>query len=225
MEDQSRGKLWTKVLGVVSFIGGNWEWLAAIAVRLATAMTGRFSDFLAQYGPISYVLAFLCGSVLAMLVLSLGSVVRERAAKRAYWHHFRQPAATVNPMSSTFTGLRLAPSDIADPVTRIIRDKTFVGCELLGRRLVFMFSGCHLHAPVGVSECDFMSMPSEDNRTIVPIRNAYKFQDCTFKGCKFYYQTMLFPERNAVEFVANGAIPRDQWMVPPPVINGQERQA
>jgi hypothetical protein len=202
-------------IAVGGFLLDHWAWIASTGVGLVVAVLTALTKPLRAYAPASYAAAFLATVLVVMALIALAGFFAERIAKRGFWNHVREPVKTVNPLDATFTGIRVAAGDIADPETRVIVGKTFVGCEIVGRRLTLMFSSSILQNVRGAFGCDFISVPIAQGQHI-QTRNTFIFHQCVFRDCKFYYMTMLFSHYDAQVMINTNQVPRDQWLVPPP---------
>src|SRR6185312_4177587 len=137
------------------------------------------------YAPLSYVAVFVVATLLFMAISGLGAWVAERVAKRGMWVKFQESAHLVNPLVTTFSHIRVALMDLADPETRVIRGKKFVNCEIIGRRLTFAYFGCIFD--VGASDrwvgSDFVALPVSVNDQSMKrpgFANAYLVEQCVF---------------------------------------------
>lgn len=196
------------------FILKNWPWFASTGMGALMAWLASVSPLFPKYAPFSYVAVFLLTAAVVMGAIALCALAAERWAKRGFWVHVQEPTRTVNPLDTTFTGVRISLVDIAEPDVRVIRGKTFVNCELVGRRLPYLYNGCHFYPRIGLSGCDLMAIPGREGQRGPALGNTVLVTDCIFQNCKFYYQTMLVYEHDAhvMNAASGNALP---WLVPP----------
>lgn len=207
----------SRLLSIAGFILDHWPWITSPVFGALMTWVVSVTPALRPYAPISYVVAFVLTTLLVMAIILLGTWAAERIAKRNWWKEATQPIRSVNPLETTFSNIRVALMEFADPETRAIRGKTFVGCEIIGRGLTFVYSGCYFQDGAIWAGSDFISMPVNDE-TQNPMRgptikDGFSVEGCVFRSCKFYFQTAVFPEPNAREIARVGQ--GLNWLVPP----------
>jgi hypothetical protein len=190
--------LWSGLsgLGIVS-VGGLTAWAAAAA------------NVLSAYAPLSWVVAGIGGALAAALVAALLAFARVKWAQATSVNKWKETVSSVNPLEDTFRNQRIRLADLASPIDRTIRDKTFVDCELIGpANIVALSTRQHglTMANVAFSNCDFV----EIKRQNVFIYNAIKLQDCTLlRGTVHQVTVFAFPiTANAIR----ASIPKLQWL-------------
>jgi hypothetical protein len=202
------------LLPLATFFIKNWTWITSTAAGAIVSWLASLSPLVSKYAPLSYAVIFLLSAAVVMGMITLIFVAAERWAKRVFWIHVQEPTRTVNPLDHSYTGIRVSLLEVAEPDVRVIRGKTFVDCELIGRRLPFLYLGCHFHPPMFLSGCDLMALPLQAGKPLPRLDNAIVVVDCTFRNCKFYYQTMLFSEHDArmMNVASGNTLP---WLIPP----------
>jgi hypothetical protein len=206
---------------IAGFVINNWQWCATTGVGLIMALLAWLTGTLQIYAPFSYGAAFLIAALSAAIIFAAAAWAKERFAKSLYWNHVTQPSTNVNPLDTSFSGMRISLEQIANPETRVIEGKTFVGCEVVGRRLSFLYYSCHYNGYLGWAACDLISLPLTKGMKVPNYNNLFIVRNCIFKDCKFFYQTMLFSDHDAadmVEKLQNGT-PRDWVIIPPKTVN------
>jgi hypothetical protein len=202
--------IWT----VVEFIAKYWQWATSISLGAGMTVLAAFTEVIRQYAPFSYGLIFIVSTLVAGTACSIFALAAERLSKRSFWEHVKEPTRSVNPLERTFEGMRVALIDVAEPDIRQIRGKTFVDCELIGRRLPYLFSGCIFKSPISLNGCDLIAIPYVQGEPFPAISNTILVIDCVFRNCKFYYQTMLVTEHDARDMDAASGN-KLVWLVPP----------
>ncbi len=88
-----------------------------------------------------------------------------------------EQAAKINPLQSEFHKLRIDLADLADPVTKVIADKSFYSCELMGPHNVA------LRGKVGLNDQTFLDCQ------VVVIKNdarIFNYSLIIIENCKFF---------------------------------------
>jgi hypothetical protein len=189
------------------------RWLLPIVGGIVTTWAAALTPALRVYAPFSYVVAALLGAVMVALALALMSWSTAALFRAMYYARSARPSDTPNPLDKTFTHRRIRLVDFCDPVTRVIRGKTFVECELVGPA-VALFSGCRLIGSGGPLEavgCNFISARDGDGLQY----NGIFMDDCTLQNCRYLSLTMIFNKWTADNMDKGGGIPWLNERTPP----------
>jgi hypothetical protein len=197
---------------IVGWVIQHWGWLAPFVGGIAVAAATPFNKYLQVFAPVSYVVAFILGAMLAGIAALIVTVVLHIYAKSKYWNHVTAKVPEgIDPMQQLFTEERVDPRAISNPVNLIVRGKDFHRCEIIGARLTYLFYNCKFVTQPQFVSCNYISnpgpFPSGQN-------NIFVFENCNFTDCKFYFMTVLFSEPQARALMKGGGF-TDGWIVPP----------
>ncbi len=193
-------------LALYSLLGGGAVMSAAFAwVAHATVL-------LSPYAPFSWLIAASFGALiftlLAMCAMKLRDIFITSSIKRIFYEKVER----VNPVQSVFRDQRIYLADMVLPYDRIIKNKTFIGCEIIGPANVGMhqtapglgqFNNCHFNDSAGVV--------IKEN-AIVPA--GILLQDCSFLSCKLFFLILLVPTSSYRAIAPN--MPNFNWITAEP---------
>lgn len=179
-----------------------WADLAITAIKAVLLMSSfalpawaaNASDWMRQWGPISWVVAGFVGLLVGQISMLL----------HAFWKRYKivsiiaekQAAKTdqINPLDDTFRKQRIRPTDLAEHITNEIKNKVFVDCEIFGPANAVFMAHCHFQSNGGAL-CDGVVFSGQ-----VKPHTGLHIIGCTFQSCRFYYITFMVPEVLAEDF-------------------------
>ena len=156
--------------------------ITGAVVGWATWFTGIFQ----QHAPASWIYATVIGALIGALIAALLAYSREKM-QQVRFRNTVFSGTYLNPLDTLFTTKRVRIADLSPPIGAIIEGKTFVDCEIMGPANV-VFEGCHFHGNSGEVVDAIIIKPG-----MIP-RNGFGFQNCIFRGCRFYLVTFMAPE-------------------------------
>lgn len=158
------------------------------------AWAAHASEWMRQWGPISWVVAGFAGLAVGQLLMIL----------HAFWKRYKivsiiaekQAAKTdqINPLDDTFKKQRIRLIDLAEPITNEIKNKVFIECEIFGPANAVFMNGCVFQLNGGAL-CDGLVFDGQ-----VRPHTGLHISGCTFRSCRFYYITFMVPEVLAEDF-------------------------
>lgn len=198
--------------GAMQFIDRLARWWPLLigtgAVGWLTGWAASAVGAFAVYSPLSWVLGALIGSLLFIFAYFLWATGVLRAAHAQIYRAAQQRPHDVNPLDASFDKKRIRLADFADPVTRHIKDKTFVECELVGPAVV-AFANNSFDGWNGAFACDFVVV--RDDKDQFPFQNVIVIEHCHFRSPKFLRMVLMFDKHSANELdrLSSGKI---QWL-------------
>lgn len=208
----------------MGWLASVWKWLwenfSKIATMAGWAMTFAIPAWAASavealnvYAPLSWILAGFTGMALMAIAYSaigVGAFWWTTARIRSVWareHH------TVNPLETVFRNQRINVADLVTPFNRVVANKTFLDCELIGPANIYI-SATHFQSMAmqanEFNPCEAVMLLNEAD-----LHSAITFHDCVFTRCKFYGLTLFFREYAYVG--ANKLIHGITWITATPV--------
>jgi hypothetical protein len=194
-------------------VSGNWATLAALAGGAGMSYLAAISTWLKPYAPISWAFTGLTGC------LFLAAVFYLICKGRCLWTHttitkafHEQNAHTINPFDSVFQKKRINISELISPFDRVIKDKTFIDCDIIGPANV----GLNATRPGGasVSSCGWFESGGVVTKDTTHVPFGILLQDCTFLRCRIYGLTLFIPGSAYSHIAPN--MPGFLWITPEP---------
>ena len=164
-----------------------------------TAHFAALNEWIASFGPIGYWTAGLIGT---LLVAVIGAIL---ARIRLWWltggaiDKWKKDVVGINPLDAQFTGLRIRIHDLAHPVSKIIKNKAFFNCELMGPANIALLNNNHFQNG-GFFGCDVV-VGKQDTE----IKNAIGFENVSFIGGGIWNATIFIPPQLVPLFRQMGA--------------------
>jgi hypothetical protein len=122
-------------------------------------------------------------------------------------------------MEAIFQNQRIAISNLANPMEQVVRNKKFLGCEMIGpANLLLLITHANAGKFIDNNLTKFDAVIIADDA--VPA-SALAFVDCDFERCSFYNVVLLIREKDVAE--ANNSVKGMHWIspnAPAPVGNG-----
>lgn len=166
------------------------------------------TDTLKTYGPFSYVISGIFGAALVALIFATFGWFRYANSRASYLNRITTPPSAIDPFQSVFSQKRIDPKFLAEPITRLVSNKTLVNCELIGPGAI-VFSGCHFQGKNKVGNCDFVQF--EQGLTANEFQNPIIFQGCTFRDCSMFHLILLIHDRDTFD---DAITPKPKWITP-----------
>ncbi|HRE43325.1 MAG TPA: hypothetical protein PKY87_05075 [Terricaulis sp.] len=197
-----------------------WNHLTKISMFLSWAISFALPawaastvEILSAYSPLSWVIAGLAGWAIAGLGyagVGIGAYWRTMAKIRSVWARSPNP---VDPMETVFRNKRINVADLITPYHRVISNKNFIDCELVGPANLF------IAVTSGSGSLAFHGNTFQPSETVMIKNdasppNAIVLQDCSFSRCTFYGVILFF--REAVFEAANRLISNLYWVTATP---------
>lgn len=190
-------------LGFWPFIGGS----ALMAVLSGWA--AHATALLTPYAPLSWIVAGLGGALAFVVVAWIAVAIRNGIISGTIRRRFYEQTDRINPLDTQFHNQRIKLADLMPPTGSEIEGKSFVGCEIIGPSNIAI-RGSHL------TGCNFAIADAVLVKEGANVKNALAFRDCHFSKCKFYWVTLLVPEKQGEEF--ERGIPGLIWLNPSPPV-------
>jgi hypothetical protein len=176
-------------------IANNWQLLVATFAGLGgMSYLTAITDFMAPYGALGIGAVGIFFFLFIWLVLAWASGIRAKArlnrAQSTSMENWRHDADNIDPMASEYNRKRIYISELVHPITKNIRNKRFIDCDLIGPANIVFLNDCHLTGG-GFINCDLMIVkPDAVARNVVPISNIEMIGG-TVSGCTIYVQTFM----------------------------------
>jgi hypothetical protein len=179
--------------------------LGTLGVGAISGWAASATTALAAYSPLSWLGSGLLGVLLSAAVCWLWNNAKLRYEQSKNFEEMRTRTKWVNPLENVFIKQRIDIDIFKRPAPGTARGKTFVECDIYGPATIIVNGYTNLER-ASFGFCDFVEVMVNS-----PIYNAISFTDTTFRGCRFYYLTLLIPTYLA------GTFPRDMganWITP-----------
>ena len=191
------GAFLDKWLGRASGLYGLWPILPSGVLAVLSAYFSTSVAAIAALGPwgwLSSGLATFLVSATAFALLARARLWRVYARERA---RLIGDSSPFDPMARVYENKRLYLRDLAPAGRRIVSDKKFIGCEIIGPGTVVLGSRSSESRPWPKME----ACHTFDVDCIQIARNprsmlAVEFIDCDFEHCKFFHMSLLSVERS-----------------------------
>lgn len=210
----TRPARWGGLLSWFDRLGSLYSGLSGFGVLTVgglTAWAAWAAQIMSSYAPFSWVVAGLGGASIVTLILAAFAWVRLKWAQAMATEKWKENVTAVNPLETTFRSQRIRLADLVSPITREIRGKAFIDCELLGPMNLGLFAtrpGSGALNGVTFSQSDFVAC-GEGAMAL----NAIALVDCTVLGGTIHEVTLYIPETHAAELAQQ--IQGIRWLVPP----------
>lgn len=166
---------------------GNLTWIAGIVASFALpAWAVRVSGLMAQYAPLSWVVAGFLGITVAVPLFALFAWARGKLVRTRYDARLLARGGEIDPLAKTFERKRIFLSEFVLPSKPLVEDKTFIDCEIIGPATVILHQGNTVNEhrlPI----CDAYVMNASANPN-----TGYVFNRCAFRGCSFVRVSLMF---------------------------------
>jgi hypothetical protein len=187
MAGQQRG-LWGYFFRLLDRAANYWQAIAAtgiLGVGVVTGWAASAVDALTAYAPLCWVIAGLLGALLAAAIF-FAVQLGVRLWIRNRWNVLlmAQPEP-INPVDKTFENRRIRISEMVVPSHRILANKTFIDCEIVGPANLYWFRGNAAAIPHG---------PKIDAVYLEPKTTFYNgivLDGCIFRNCSFFNITLF----------------------------------
>jgi len=153
-----------------------WPWVLTVVTTLGTGWIAKASDWLAGYGPISWVICGLLGGLIFSFTWFAIASGMERYQRSRTLKAFKRPEIDgINPLDAVFIKHRIDINAFKNPLpNESVKDKTFVDCELVGPAVIFFLGAANLNN-VAWMNCDFVAV--DDNKMV---QNVIAFETSRF---------------------------------------------
>lgn len=167
---------------------GLWPLVGGSAVSaLVLGWIAHLTKSLHAYAPFSWAISGFAGALLFLFVILLAALFWLAFVSASVKRKYYEGGQKINPLETTFNEKRINISDLMPPTGRIIKGKTFVGCELVGPVNISL-SGCTM-SNCNTHSCDNIIV----NNPKAIFLNGIVFQDCIFQKCEIYFISFLVP--------------------------------
>lgn len=183
---ESRYALYT-ALGGSALIGVIGGWTAA------------YSDWVAQFGAIGWLLSGLVAAVMMAVIILLGAISRNAWIRGSATAKWSREVDSVNPMDRQFINRRINLSDLVDPIQSVVAYKDISQCDILGPANIWI-GGASSLIRTGFINCDFVALSGGEE-----IANCIALIDVSINRCRLYKVTVYVPAERVAEFEAMGA--------------------
>lgn len=208
-EEKGRVRKFAAFLDLFERAAHWWPVVVAVGSGGVVGWAAHATKWLNDYGPISWVIAALLGSMFVLGCYWLIATIRVKAALASYTTK-RSNAYSVNVLASVHDHERMNLTQFSHPYLRPTENVRFADCELMGPALVFL-NGCTLKE-CRMEQCEVVIL-GQDVGSI----GMTQFNFCSFLRCSFYRVTWLmhrkayddFPEdsRSAMRVISDGSTP------------------
>lgn len=192
-----------------------WDWITyawgpitlAGLWSAAVSAAAYFSDWWQWLGPPGVVLLALGVFLISLTVLCILGYIRAlvatRRLERSMLEEWQVRADQVNPLDREFHTKRIKVMDLANPVTRMIANKRFIDCELMGpANIILMATAPNAFSMTGthLNNCDVVVIKDQ-----VMMYNVIALEDSTIFNGKIFNCTIYIPQQMVPAFSAMNA--------------------
>lgn len=164
------------------------------------------TEALSSYAPLSYIICAMLGALLFAAILVAFAWFRAGIARAQWMREASKKSCQVNPVDTTFNGVRINLQDLLPPAGNIISGKTFIDCEIIVNSNVFLAGPFVFNGP-WLGLCEGVRV-----RDDAELKNAIGLADCSFIRGSVFRMTILIPERFCDQAKAN--MPDLIWITP-----------
>ena len=188
--------LWTVFSGAgVAVVGG------------VTAYAAWATDLFSAYAPFSWVAAGIIGASLTALIFLIVQLGVRLRMKSRYDARILASGSMVNPLDRTFQNRRIYINDFVLPSFTVVKDKTFIDCEIVGPANLYWWQGNNALGSVGPRmDAVFLDPQAEFD-------NGITLENCMFRGCSFQRITLFVGEGDYPAVRDHGIL---NWISPHP---------
>lgn len=161
----------------------------------ALAWLAHVTAFLQPYAPFSWGIAALIGAIGFALAVLVIAHIRSAIVTASIRRKFYEGSEKLNPVVSQFQEQRIFVSDLVPPFELVIRNKTFIKCEIIGPANVVL-SGPGLIKDSSIINCAASKM--SDKSQFIPA--SVMFENCQFLECKLVNLLFLVPSSAQAKF-------------------------
>lgn len=149
------------------------------AVAVVSGYFGSTVHWINQFGAFGWWMAGLVGFFLASVSLGAVSWARQRWVISAAAVRLAERTDTANPLQREFHKLKINLQDMAHPITRQIRNKRFMDCQILGPG-VLVIQNKNI-----ISYCELTNCDAVKTSQGTMIYNGLLLDECEFLRCEF----------------------------------------
>jgi hypothetical protein len=184
------------------------------AVSVLIAWAAHATEQLKPYAPFSWAFGALVGALFFAALFWLVSKGRSLWISSTITRTFHQiKAPTTNPLEPVFQTQRINISELASPVNRLIANKTFMDCEIIGPANLILAA---THPGGGsMNQCNFINCVAVGVRDRGAVPFGLFLQDCTFLRCRLFGVVLFIPRSEQAHFRAS--MPGFTWITEEPV--------
>lgn len=178
-----------------------WGILSGSGILTGGILSGWIASTTAwidSYGPIGWWFAFLLGALLTALVLLTGGAFGYLWITASAIRAWKERVDAINPLQREFNTMRIKIEDLVHPITRQIKNKRFIDCELIGPAVILLMNGRYHSMAWG--DCNFIVAQSSAKfrSSIVAFENVEMF------GGAIWNSTVIIPMSMVEEFSKMG---------------------
>jgi hypothetical protein len=173
------------------------------------------TEQLKAYAPLSWVLAALVAGVLCSVIfwlIAAGASLWTSTSIRKQMYEKTPPS--INQLDTTFQKQRIKIEELALPFDPVVRDKTFIECQLLGP------CNIALRGRGSITSCGFVHAAGVLIKEEASVPVGILFLNCTFLRCRIY-RVLLFASLGEYERLSKG-IPGLPWITAEPTQSSGE---
>jgi MFS family permease len=185
---ESRVALWTLIQGGGIVSGG------AISGWLASGHA-----WVASHGAFGWWAAFLVGALITATALMAFAALRYLWIRGDAVREWKNRAQDVNPLAPEYHTARVSIAQIANPISKKIKGKRFIDCEILGPANLFLIRNVNIDN-IGFMNCDFVVI----KRGAKAIFNCVGLEDVRILGGTMWECTIMVPPDMAPGLAAKG---------------------
>jgi hypothetical protein len=202
---------------IKKFIGWLWKDLPKIVLLVGWAMSFALPAWAAwtmeqfrAWAPMSWIAAGFSGAFIAAVGYAAFAKARFWFVNARVLDQFYKDDDRVNPLEDTFRNRRINLADLVSPIEPIVRNKTFIDCEIIGpgnAALNATRPGSGSFNGITFVHCDACKVKNDAFTA-----NGVMFEDCTFLRGKIFRITFFIPEGSYQHFKAS--MPGMNWLTP-----------
>lgn len=184
--------------------GWVWAHLGNIALVAGWLMSAGFFPALLAIGqgatPVQYGMAAIGGLLTFWIIRALADRAKTWRAQRRLYERLSSESSPFDPMARSYEGKRLFLKDLVPPGRRVIEDRKFTDCEIIGPGSIVVCLNKSNGAPSIFRNNIYHDVDCIQIDPNVLSNNAIYFPGCDFDGCQFWNVNMLFYERHFTDW-------------------------
>ena len=142
-------------------------------------------DWISEYGPVAWGAVVLVSALLIAMTFALMAWYKRTQVRTLYDAKLLESGLFINPLDNVFERKRIFINDFVLPSHRIIQNKTFIDCDLIGPGTIY-FRTMNQVQPIREPRVDIVWL----SPTAV-FYNGFIFDNCIFRNCSFQRITIF----------------------------------
>ena len=167
--------------------------VALLSLVFGSSVTGvvagwisSYSEWVSRFGAVGWILTGLVAAIAFGIMSMCVGFARYIWIKGSVVRKWQEAVDYINPLDDEFSRKRIKISDLADPISNQIRDKTFINCDLIGPANILIVNS-------NVTGVHFVNCEGIPIKSDVEILTAIVLMNCTISGGRIANATIFAP--------------------------------